>query len=270
MSGAYSEGAVPQQGLDVLAHLAERALRNFLAATQCVGLLPVKTRIVVLRSKLTRYRKLFEGGLVDEAVYFRVLRDCGKELIEILEGVGSRGTRTKSAELAGLEAEIAAALRHVREIRLRKVFISYRRDDSAYIVDRIAQHLRSRLGQEAVFRDSHSIAPGDDFARRIDAALADSRVCLVVIGRRWQGALPDGSSRIDKVDDFVRYEVGSALARSITTVPVLTEGLQTHELEDLPPDLRGIRTRNALVLRPDPDFDHDMERLTSFVIRRLA
>jgi hypothetical protein len=52
-------------------------------------------------------------------------------------------------------------------------------------------------------------------------------------------------------------------------VPVLTEGVGLDELRELPDSIAGIRTKQAFTLRPDPDFAIDMERLTSFVARRL-
>jgi hypothetical protein len=92
----------------------------------------------------------------------------------------------------------------------------------------------------------------------------------VLIGQRWRGVQTDGSSRISMLDDFVRREVRQALERRITTIPVLIEGVGIHELQDLPAELALIRSRNAHLLRPDPDFGHDMERLTSFILKRLS
>jgi hypothetical protein len=89
--------------------------------------------------------------------------------------------------------------------------LSRRRDDSVYIADRVDQHLRSRFGPEAIFRDTRSIDYGDEFAPKIDDVLARTRVCLLIIGGRWRGQLPDGHSRIGQLDDWVRREVGSAL-----------------------------------------------------------
>jgi hypothetical protein len=50
-------------------------------------------------------------------------------------------------------------------------------------------------------------------------------------------------------------------------IPLLTEGVRFEELHELPEDISGIRTRNAIMLRPDPDFIVDMRGLTSFVAR---
>ena len=64
-------GDIPQQGVEALAQLAERALRNFLATSPGTpGLEAARKRIVILRSKLTRKRKLFDAGLISEEAYF--------------------------------------------------------------------------------------------------------------------------------------------------------------------------------------------------------
>jgi hypothetical protein len=267
--------AVPRQGVEALAQLSERALRDFIGSSQGHPFGHWRTRMVALRSKLARYKKLFDGGLISEDIFFRQLRDSEAELMRVLTSVVNAEVVTADvdesdlATRTALERQFRTALREVSEARSRVVFVSYRRDDSAYIADRVAQHLRSRLGEGSVFRDTHSLEYGDEFAARIEDALSRTRVCLVLIGRRWRGILPDGSTRISQVDDFVRREVRAALGRRITVVPVLIEGVRVEEIVDLPPDVVGIRARQSITLRPDPDFDRDMERLMSFVVRRL-
>lgn len=263
---ATGNSSFSQQGLDLLARLSEDALRAAMVDRPSPEFSSNRQRVVLLRSRLSRYRKLFEGGLIGESEYFGELRKCEAELGGIIASVAGADDR----ELSGLRSGLQDAVLRARELPAYKVFISYRRDDSAYVSDRIADHLARCLGTEAVFRDTQSIELGDDFALRIDEALARTRVCLVVIGQRWRGRLAGGGSRIDQLDDFVRREVAAALGRRITTVPVLVEGLRLDEMSDLPAELAGIRARNALTLRPDPHFRTDMERLTSFVLRRLS
>ena len=221
---------------------------------------------MILRSRLARNRKLFEAGLLREEFYFTEARTAGQELLGLMSDVGAVGDGTHES----LGNEIATRLTETLAAQANIVFISYRRDDLVYIADRVDQHLRSRLGSDAIFRDTRSIDYGDELDRKIDGVLARTRVCLVIIGRRWRGQLPDGRSRIDQLDDWVRREVRAALDRRITVVPVLTEGVRSEELNDLPMNIAGIRTRQAFMLRPDPDFAVDMERLTSFVARRLV
>ena len=50
-----------------------------------------------------------------------------------------------------------------------KVFISYRRDDSAGHAGRLAADMRQCFGEEQVFYDLVSIIPGDEFPQKIKA-----------------------------------------------------------------------------------------------------
>jgi hypothetical protein len=253
---------IPFQSIEALARLSESAIRDSMGSTTGTALGQAKTRIVMLRSQLARNRKLFEAGRLREEFYFSQVRAAGQELLRLTNDIGAGSHANLGRQISTLLAETLAAQANV-------VFISYRRDDSVYIADRVDQHLRSRLGNEAIFRDTRSIDYGDELTRKIESVLARTRVCLVIIGKRWRGPLLDGRSRIDQLDDWVRREVRLALDRHITVVPVLTEGVRSEELNDLPANIAGIRTINAFMLRPDPDFAGDMERLTSFVARRL-
>jgi TIR domain len=67
------------------------------------------------------------------------------------------------------------------------IFISYRRDDARGASGRLYDWLRIGFGRERVFRDVQSIGVGK-WRDKIDAALARSAVCVVVIGPRWANA----------------------------------------------------------------------------------
>src|SRR4051812_18081058 len=76
----------------------------------------------------------------------------------------------------------------VRESAIVKVFISYRREDTPEVVDRIANRLRQELGPEHVFKDVDNISAGENFLEKIQAALTAADVLLVVIGPGWLNA----------------------------------------------------------------------------------
>ena len=72
---------------------------------------------------------------------------------------------------------------------MTSIFISYRREDTFFKADRLFDDLSQRFGQDNVFRDIDSIAPGEDFVERIN--------------RRW--ATPDWTPiHYDPKDDFAR------------------------------------------------------------------
>ena len=87
-----------------------------------------------------------------------------------------------------------------------RIFLSYRRQDSAGAAGRIYDRLRAHFGNDAVFMDIDSIPFGEDFREHIDAAVGQCDLVLAVIGPRWSGKT-DTSRRIDDPRDFVRIEI---------------------------------------------------------------
>jgi hypothetical protein len=146
-----------------------------------------------------------------------------------------------------------------------RVFLSYRRDDTAGRAGRIADVFTNRYGARNVFQDVDAAAPGLDFAERVDAAIVHSDVMLVVIGRGWlTSTSADGGRRIDRPDDFVRREVGAALNADIRVVPVLVDDAQLPRPDELPAELAGLLRRQAVSVR-DSSWRQDVDDL----IRRL-
>src|SRR6266545_3613033 len=66
-----------------------------------------------------------------------------------------------------------------------KIFLSYRRDDSADAAALLYDRLAAHYGREQVFKDLDTLIPGDSFPREIAIAVASCDVLLAVIGRRW-------------------------------------------------------------------------------------
>ena len=58
-----------------------------------------------------------------------------------------------------------------------RVFLSYRRQDSAWPARQIYELLVSELGAARVFKDVDDIAPGDDFVERIQSAVGAATSC---------------------------------------------------------------------------------------------
>src|SRR5436190_1612320 len=94
-----------------------------------------------------------------------------------------------------------------------KVFITYRREDSAAQAGRLYDAMVVRFGEGNVFMDV-DMAPGVDFVKRIHEAVAACQVLLVVIGPEWATVEDEqGRARLDDPEDFVRLEVETALRR---------------------------------------------------------
>lgn len=154
---------------------------------------------------------------------------------------------------------------------MSKILISYRREDSADVTGRIFDRLVQQFGREAVFKDVDSIPLGINFRKHLDEQVARCDVFLAVIGLDWKGT-QDGAdkSRLEDPRDFVRIEVESALKRQIPVIPVLVRGAKIPDPEQLPSSMRELSDRNGIVVRPDPDFHHDMDRLISHLREQVV
>ena len=145
---------------------------------------------------------------------------------------------------------------------MQNIFISYRRDDASDVTGRIADVLKSKFGKDLLFKDVDSIPLGTDFRRVIADAVGRCDVLLAIIGDDWLDATDEARRRrIDDPNDFVHIEIRAALERDIPVIPVLVERTNMPRDKDLPEPLRPLAFRNAISVRPDPDFHNDMERL---------
>ena len=147
-----------------------------------------------------------------------------------------------------------------------KIFISYRRADSADVTGRIYDRLAAHFGESAIFKDVDSIPPGIDFKEHLEKAVGKCKIFLVVIGDQWLDASDSKqNNRLQDPRDFVRIEVEAALIRNIRIIPLLVRGASMPAEEQLPPSLQKLVYRNAIPIRPDPDFHRDMDRLIAAI-----
>ena len=146
--------------------------------------------------------------------------------------------------------------------RSPKIFISYRRADSADVTGRIYDRLIDQFGKSAIFKDVDSIPPGLDFKEHLEKAVAKCRVFLVIIGDRWLEVTDSKrKNRLQDPSDFVRIEIEAALNKNILIIPLLVGGALMPAEKKLPASLQKLVYRNGLPIRSDPDFHGDMDRL---------
>lgn len=145
-----------------------------------------------------------------------------------------------------------------------QVFISYRRADSQDVTGRIYDRLVEHFSADAVFKDVDDIPLGADFRAVLADAVGRAAAVLVVIGPTWASCTdPDGKPRLHSPTDFVRLEVEAALRQGLPVIPVLVGGARTPAPDELPDTLQPLAYRHGLAVRPDPDFNADVERLLS-------
>jgi len=153
---------------------------------------------------------------------------------------------------------------------MRDIFISYRRDDSKDPVRALYQSLVPLYGEDRVFMDVDSIAPGSDFRKEIERWLSRCGVFLVVIGPKWltlKGANDDsGPRRLEIRNDLHRQEVATALMKgdSLPVIPVLVDGATMPTEQQLPDDLKDLAFRNALALSHE-DWGANLQKLVNTV-----
>ncbi|MFF7755511.1 toll/interleukin-1 receptor domain-containing protein [Streptomyces sp. NPDC007971] len=146
----------------------------------------------------------------------------------------------------------------------KKIFISYRREDTApyagWLQDRLAQH----YGASKIFMDVAYLQPGEDFPRVIAQAISSCDVLVALIGPAWVGSTADGKTRIQEANDWVRLEIESALDQGIRVIPLLIDGASLPSPEKLPSSLGRILAKNCLSLSPGT-FGEDIRKLTSAI-----
>jgi TIR domain/PASTA domain len=151
-----------------------------------------------------------------------------------------------------------------------RIFMSYRREDTAGYAGWLYDRLASHFGRDQVFKDIDSIELGDDFIEMITTAVESCDVLLVLIGGRWLTITgPDGRRRLDNPNDFVRLEIEAALARNVRVIPILVDAAQVPGADELPPSLAKLTRRQGLELNPSR-FGTDTQRLLRVLDRTVA
>ncbi len=116
--------------------------------------------------------------------------------LQVFNGLKRRAADTQMAELAAAVLECIGLLR-----RQRRVFISYRRDESRIAAIQLHDLLAARAFD--VFLDTHSIRPGDPFQDVLWHRLCDSDVLLMLETRTFIAS------------KWTRQELGRALSKGI-------------------------------------------------------
>ncbi len=137
------------------------------------------------------------------------------------------------------------------------IFVSYRRQDRPIATRFLVAKLDQHYGAEQVFHDLADIDIGENFLDSIRRALDRCAALIAVIGPDW---LEGYRERLQREDDPVRLEIGTALKKDVLIVPVLLSGATMPSCRDLPADLAALHYKNAVPLR-STDFEADINRL---------
>jgi hypothetical protein len=141
-----------------------------------------------------------------------------------------------------------------------KIFISYRREDSAGYAGRVRDRLVDKLGK-SIFMDVDNIPLGTNFVKALQEEVGTCSALLAVIGEDWLDVRDkSGRRRLDNPSDSVRVEIGTALQRGIPVIPILLEGTVIPSADQLPEDLQELSLRNGINVH-HASFQADMDRL---------
>src|SRR5215218_388087 len=152
---------------------------------------------------------------------------------------------------------------------MARIFISYRRADSAAYAGRLFDRLRNHFGDDEVFMDLEGIDPGADFSKVVAEKARAADVLIALIGCDWLTLSKMGAvRRLDDPDDLVVREIATALEAQRLVIPVLAGNTAMPGRADLPESIAALADRNAIELS-DQRFHADVDRLIK-VIERSA
>jgi TIR domain len=141
----------------------------------------------------------------------------------------------------------------------RSVFISYRRQVSEHLAQRVRNYLIEH--DFDVFVDLENLDSGE-FDRRILREI-EARMHFIVLLQ------PGSLDRIGEKGDWLRREIAHALARGRNVVPVTADGFEFGRDLTLPPDVARLPSFNAVDL-PSGYFDAAMKKLRKRFLKTPA
>lgn len=216
---------------------------------------------------------VFIGGMMSAAMLYFYYREAWKVPPTIFHIFGF-------AFITGVVAYLAATLPYpIRLSHFRKdshkrhpqkddqrIFICYRREDSAATVGRIYDRLVAHFGRNLVFKDVDDVPPGVDFRAHLKQLVNNCEILIAIIGSNWTNVRNEnGELRLSDPHDYVRIEIEIALERDIVLIPVLAGAKNMPNVNQLPASVSDFAFRQAISIRDDPDFHSDINKL----IKRL-
>src|SRR5271165_1117420 len=98
------------------------------------------------------------------------------------------------------------------------IFISYRRNDASFPARRLYHRLVDHFPEKKVLMDVDRVVHGEDLVKTIEKIIESSDVLIAIIGKGWL------ISSLESPDDYVRFELATALERNIPVIVVLVDG----------------------------------------------
>ena len=113
-----------------------------------------------------------------------------------------------------------------------------------------------------MFRDVTTIQGGSDWRKEIKKGLRDCTALLVIIGKSWlTAANEEGKRRLDLPDDWVRFEIETALDWDVPVFPLLASDVKLPTASEMPDSLKSLTNFQSLPLRSGSEFEKDARNL---------
>ena len=147
-----------------------------------------------------------------------------------------------------------------------RVFITYRRADTAQAAGWLFNRLTGHFGRNNVVMDVDPAPYGGNLAHAIDASVATCDALVVLIGQHWLAVTGEG---LHDPNDYVRLALESALSRGTLVIPVTVDGARMPVNGELPPSLAGMAGQPAFEVGLR-SFDADTGQLTRVLEQGIA
>jgi TIR domain-containing protein len=147
-----------------------------------------------------------------------------------------------------------------------RVFISYRRADTAQAASWLFNRLTGHFGRLNVVMDVDPAPYGGNLAHAIDASVATCDALVVLIGQHWLAVTGEG---LHDPNDYVRLALESALRRGTLVVPVTVDGARMPVNGELPPSLASMAGQPAFEVGMR-SFDADTGQLMRVLDQSIA
>lgn len=135
-----------------------------------------------------------------------------------------------------------------------RIFVCYRREDSAGFARALKTVLGERYGKDQVFMDLDNIAPGQLWEDVVDRAVSHCDVLIALIGPHWLTLEDgDGQRRLTNPVDPVRLEIEAALRERLVVIPTLLQGAHVPPRDELPVAIKSLPAIQALAITDDWD-----------------
>ena len=147
---------------------------------------------------------------------------------------------------------------------MTRIFISYRRGDTASAAMWLHQGLTRWLPDAHVLVDVASLVPAADWMRQVVETVRLSDWVVVLIGHDWLERGLEGKLRLEDRSDVVRLEVATAIAQGIPILPVTVDDAPLPPSNLLPLDVARLVRFQRETLSSAGD-EADIRRIATLV-----